>query len=218
MTETKPRTVHQILNDTLTPTNAIDPTIWKFILAYLETRHVGDAAKSVKLTAAQGKRILAMADVQLAVREIAESQARVNAFDLSEILERANEIAQVDLTDLFTPDGAIKPIDQIPSAALRAVKKMTVEEVYDRDDNGIPSDKATGRIIKIDFWDRLKAVELLGKHEGGFKDTLVHEHTVSKSLADVVLAEAERRALAIENKAKLELNIPNVIDVEVIDE
>ena len=170
MTETKPRTVHQILNDTLTPTNAIDPTIWKFILAYLETRHVGDAAKSVKLTTAQGKRILAMADVQLAVREIAESQARVNAFDLSEILERANEIAQVDLTDLFTPDGVVKPIDQIPAAALRAVKKMTVEEVYDRDENGIPSDKATGRIIKIEFWDRLKAVELLGKHEGGFKD------------------------------------------------
>lgn len=210
------KTVNDILSETLLPEHSIDPTIWKFILAYLETRHVGDAAKAVRLTPAQGRRILLKTDVQLALKEIAATQARTSTFDLQELLERANEIAQVDLNDIFTPEGAIRPTNEIPAGALRTVKKMVVEEIYEKDENGVVIG-SSGRIVKIEFWDRLKAVEMLGKHEGGFKDTVVHEHTVSKSLADVLLAGAEKRALELENRSKRDLVVPNMIDVEVTD-
>jgi hypothetical protein len=188
------KTVDQIIQQQLLPEHALDPIIVKFIYGYLDTRDVGDASKIARITKISGNKLMMKTDIQNALREINKTLARAHNFNAAEILERANEIAQFNPSDIFNDDGTIKAHKDIPSYLMRTVKKMKVEEVWTPDSNGIKIQ--TGRIISIEFWDKLKAVELLGKFEGVFKDTTRHEIGVDASLANMLLGQAEQRAIA----------------------
>jgi hypothetical protein len=209
------KTVDQIIQQYLLPEHALDPVIVKFIYAYLDTRHVGDASKTAGIKLASGNKLMSKTDIQNALREINKTLARAHNFNAAEILERANEVAQFNPAEVFNDDGTVKYFKDIPPALTRVIKRMKVEEVWTADPNGIKSQ--TGRIVSIEFWDKLKAVELLGKFEGLFSDTTKHLIGVDSSLANVLLQQSEQRAL--ENAKRVELprlntRIPDVVDIE----
>lgn len=186
-------TVDVLLSIYLKPEHAVDPTLVKFLKAYIECRHVGEAAKAVGIKTASGHNILKKKDVAKAMAEITVNMSQVENFNGQEILERTNEIAQYDPIDVFNADGTVRDISDIPPAVRRAVKSMTVKEVWEKDINGISVE--TGRIVKIEFYDKLKGLEMIGKYDGVYNHTVKHEMEIGTNLAALLLGKAESRAI-----------------------
>jgi hypothetical protein len=185
-------TINQILMNTLTPEHAMDPQILRFLNNYIENWNTSDSAKVANLKTEQGKRILRKPDVQAAITRINETFGRRANYDAREILERVNEVAQFDPAECFNADGTVKDIKEMSGPARRAIKKLVVKEVWENDMNGVPM--MTGFIKTIEFWDKMKGLELLGKDEGRFVDQSKVTHEIGGNLAAVLLS-SERRAL-----------------------
>ena len=182
----------------------MDPKVMKFLMAYIESTSVIDAAHVSGLTRTQGNNIIKKKDVQEALKLIWVEVGRQNNFDNREILERTNEIAQVDPIDLFKEDGTVKAISDMPGHARRAIKKLVVREVWEKDINGM--DTFTGYIKHIELHDKIKANELIGKNEGLFKETIKHEHEIGNNFAKLLLG-SEKRANEIDVTPKEVLNL-----------
>lgn len=192
-TEDRPKlTLNQIINIMLNPEHRIDPKIIKFIQAYMECRHIREAEKVAGLSVGQGKRILNKSDVQACMLKINEELGDQAAIDASAIIARTKEIVDFDIADIFTEDGRVKDIKDIPPAASRVIKKIVVREVYEKDENGI--DKFSGYIKTVEFWDKMKGIELLGSQVDLFNKKVKHEHDVGSNLASLLL-NSEKRAL-----------------------
>lgn len=188
-------TVDHILSAELKPVHYADPTIVKFIAAYIACRHVGQASRAVGIRPADGNSLLNRPDINRAVNKVSLASARKFGFDASEVLARANEIIQIDPADTIDDKGAVIDIKLMSPETRRAIKSMKVKEVYEMDANGMKVG-ATGRIVSIEFWDKMKSIELLGKQEGLFVDTIKVEHEIGKNAAALLLGAAERRALS----------------------
>lgn len=181
----------EILNNSLDYKHRIDPKMVRFLMAYVECRSTSQAAKLAGLSTTQGNNILNKKDVQAALAMIQGEQGRKASFDAREILERTNEIAQVDPIDVFNDDGTVKDIKDIPADVRRAIKSIEVRET--RDQNGVPD----GFVKRITFWDKTKGLELLGKHESLFNDKVEHTHDIGGNLASYLL-DSEKRANEID--------------------
>lgn len=195
MTDTSDRpklTINQIINIMLEPHHRIDPKIIKFIQAYLECRHIREAEKIAGLSSGQGKRILNKPDVQACMLKINEELGDQSAIDAGAIIARTKEIVDFDIADVFTEDGRVKDIKDMPPAASRVIKKLVVREVYEKDENGI--DVFSGYIKTIEFWDKMRGIELLGSQVDLFNKKVKHEHDVGNNLASLLL-NSEKRAL-----------------------
>ena len=194
MTEDKntPLTINQIINIMLDPEHRIDPKIIKFIHSYIECRHIKEAEKVAGLSSGQGKRILNKSDVQATMLKINETLGKEASFDSRELLERANEVAQFDIIDVFMDDGRVKDVKDMPAAARRVVKKLVVREVWEKDINGV--DVFSGYIKTIEFWDKIRSLEMIGKYDGVFREKVEHSHDVTGNLAALLL-QSEKRAL-----------------------
>ena len=186
-------TINQILMNTLTPEHAMDPQVLRFLNSYIENWNTSDSSRVANLKTEQGKRILRKPDVQSAITKINEIFGRKANYDAREILERVNEVAQFDPLECFNADGTVKDIKDMSGSARRAIKKMQVREVWEKDLNGV--DVMTGYIKTIEFWDKMKGLELLGKDEGHFVDQSRVTTEIGGNLAAVLLS-AEKRALS----------------------
>lgn len=192
-TEDRPKlTINQIINIMLEPEHRIDPRLVKFIQSYLECRHIREAEKLAGLSSGSGKRILNKPDVQATMLKINEELGDQAAIDASAIIARTKEIVDFDIADIFTEDGRVKDIKDMPPAASRVIKKMVVREVYEKDENGI--DVFSGYIKTVEFFDKMKGIELLGSQVDLFNKKVKHEHDVGSNLASLLL-NSEKRAL-----------------------
>lgn len=78
-----------------------------------------------------------------------------------EVLAGLAVIARVDIADLFNKDGTLKPLQDIPKEVRKAIAGVEVEELF----AGKGEDKThIGRVRKVKFWDKVKALETLAKH------------------------------------------------------
>ena len=72
-----------------------------------------------------------------------------------------------------------------------------------------------GKVIEYEFYDKLKAVDLVGKERDLFKNKSVVEHTVSKDMASILL-ESKRRG----EEASLQIKAPKTFEAtaEVVED
>lgn len=203
----------QILQNSLDEKHAIDPKVTKFLMAYIECRSVRDAAKIAGLTRDQGNRILNKKDVQAALALVHESAGRKAMFDGAEILERTNELAQANPMDVFNADGTVKRFDEIPGPVARTIKKMTVREVWEKDINGI--DVMSGYIKTVEFYDKIKPLEMLGEYTGEFRRKLDVTHDIGGNLAEYLLESEKRAVRDVSDRLKLTGN--PVVDIPSIE-
>ena len=73
----------------------------------------------------------------------------------------------------------------------RGIKKFKAKNLYESDPNGMKV--LVGQLIEVEFWDKLKAIEMLGREKDIFKETRKIEHDVTGRMADVLL-ESKRLA------------------------
>lgn len=99
-----------------------------------------------------------------------------------QILRELRRLGSIDIRTIFKPDGSIKPIDEWSSDIGSIVQSMEIVEEFE----GSGREKLQiGYCKKIKFWNKEKALELLGKNLSMFIETYEVKQTFS--LADLVV-------------------------------
>lgn len=114
------------------------------------------AGYSEKTSNEQGARLLANVSVQNRISELkAERNDRID-IDATYVLRRLIEIDQMDVLDILLANGELKPIAQWPKVWRITLSGMDVTEMAGTDTAGL--------LKKIKWPDKVKNLELLGKH------------------------------------------------------
>jgi len=196
-----------ILDATLKAKHRKDASVIAFIDAFVACKSISQASVEAGIHPRDGYKIRHRRDVSLAIQKLIDKSAIKYGFDNSEIFERVKEVVEFDPIMVQNPDGTFKSnMHDIPPEARRNIKKMKVKNLYKQveDINGMKEKLIVGELIEYEFYDKLKASELVGKEKEMFKNTTKVEHTVTKDMASILL-ESARRA---EERRK-----PEIIDI-----
>lgn len=185
-----------ILRTTLSPVNRLDPNILGFIDKYMMCREARQAAKEIGLHGSAGTAILRKPDVYECISKLTQKMAMKYGYDESEIVERVKEVAGIDPMELLHSNGTYKKMHEIDPATRRGIKKMKVKNSFSTDPNGMKV--IDGEILEIEFWDKMKAAELLGAEKKLFKQTAVITHEVGKGMRNILLESQARGSARLE--------------------
>lgn len=139
-----------------------------FVAEYLKDLNGAQAAlragyspRSAKVQAAQ---MLAMPEVQAAIQEAQASRVDRVKIDADWVLTRLAEEADADLADLYDGDGLLKPVKDWPTIWRKGlVAGIDVEELFE----GRGEDREQiGIVRRVRLSERIKRIELIGKHVG----------------------------------------------------
>lgn len=139
------------------------------------------AGYSEKTSNEQGARLLANVSVQNRISELkAERNDRID-IDANYVLRRLIEIDQMDVIDIMTDDMSIKPVSEWPASWRRYLSGFDLADMFE----GRGEDREMVGILKKIKWpDKVKNLELLGKHVTvqAFKDNVKNELVGSNGL------------------------------------
>jgi phage terminase small subunit len=153
------------------------------------------AGYSEKTAYAQGQRLLKGAEIAAAVAEAQAARSERTKIDADWVLRRLAEEADADIADIYADDGSLKPVKDWPGVWRKGlVSGLDVEEVS-------AGAETTRRVSKVKLSDRLKRIELIGKHIGvqAFRDQVGVGNPDGSNLDDRSpedIAEAVARKLA----------------------
>lgn len=184
-----------ILSTTLRDKHREDATVLQYIDAFVRCKNNEQASSECGIKATVGYRIRHQKDVALAIQKLIDRSAVKYGFDASELLERVKEQVDFDPIALQNPDGSFKSnFHDIDPAARRNIKKFEAFNKYavQEDINGVKSRIVIGEIIKVEFYDKQKAIDMAGKEKDLFKNTTKVEHTISNDMASILLESAKR--------------------------
>lgn len=155
-----------------------------FVREYLVDLNATQAAiragYSSKTANEQGARLLANVSIAAAVAAGKAERAAEVGCDARWVLKRLHDEAQADLADLYTENGSLRPIHEWP-LIWRQGLVAGVETV--REGKG---DEEASFVDKVKLSDRIKRIELIGKHVDveAFKERV--EHSMSDDMATVL--------------------------------
>lgn len=124
------------------------------------------------------------------IQKLMDERAKRTQIDADTILVEIFKIAKSDLRKLFDEKGRILSPTDWPDDMAAAVSSIEIDELFEGQGN---ERSQVGLTKRVRFWDKVKSLELLGKHLKLF--TEVHEHKVDESLAET-LRKARERAKA----------------------
>ena len=132
------------------------------------------AGYSEKTANEQGAQNLAKLSIQSRISELkAERNDRID-IDADYVLRRLFEIDQMDVLDIMTDDMSIKPVSEWPASWRRYLSGFDLADMFE----GRGEDREMVGILKKIKWpDKVKNLELLGKHVTvqAFKDNVKNE-------------------------------------------
>jgi len=164
---------------------ALTPKQSRFVAEYLGDLNACQAAIRAGYSARTAQKIgsenLSKPEVKRAIDEaLARRAARVEV-KADDVLRELLRLAGTDIGRAFDAQGRLLPLAQMPEDVRRAIASVEVLE----------SDEGPGVVRKVKFWDKPRALELLGKHLRLFVDKV--EHSASEDLA-ALLVQARARA------------------------
>lgn len=129
------------------------------------------AGYSEKTARSIGNRLLTNVDIQDRVSELKGVRNEQVQVDANYVLRRLVEIDSMDVLDILLPNGEVKPIGEWPKVWRTTLSGIDVMELAAAD---------TAALIKKIKWpDKVKNLELLGKHVSvqAFKEQVTNEVT-----------------------------------------
>ena len=149
------------------------------------------AGYSEKTAAKIGSENLIKPDIAEAIRLEQENRKQRTQIDADYVLKRLVEIDQMDAKDILNDDGAIKPISQWPKIWRQYLSGIDVTEISNEG-------AIIGQIKKIKWPDKVKNLELLGKHigVGAFSEKLQLSNDPDNPLIDTKASAKKLAALA----------------------
>lgn len=142
----------------------------KFVEEYIKSLNATDAAikagYSEKTARSQGSRLLTNVDIQKAIQQAKAEREERTKIDADYVLKRLVEIDQMDVLDIMDDDGNVKPLRDWPKIWRQYISNIET----------ISMDDGEGWLKKIKWPDKVKNLELLGKHVsvGAFKEKIEH--------------------------------------------
>ncbi|KEZ17181.1 Terminase small subunit [Sphingobium yanoikuyae] len=135
------------------------PKQQRFVDEYLIDLNATQAAiragYSAKTANEQGARLLANVSVRNAVSEAKAKRSKETGIDAAWVLSRLAAEAFADLADLYDENGRVKPVKDWPLVWRQGlVAGIEVETIGE----------GAGHVTKVKISDRIKRVELIGKH------------------------------------------------------
>ena len=116
---------------------------------------------SEKTAEVQASRLLSNAKVLTRIIELQQEISAELKIDASYVRQRHVEIDQMDVIDILEDDGALKPIREWPKVWRQYLSGVDIAELWE----GRGDEKEQiGVLKKIKWPDKLKNLELLGKH------------------------------------------------------
>jgi hypothetical protein len=180
-----------ILKTSLLPEHHRDPIVIRFIQSYMTCRDTSQASKECGIATGSGKALRNRPDIHEAITRLTEKSVMKYGFDASEVIEKVKEISAIDPIEFVRPDGTYKTdMNEIAPESRRAIKKFKAKNLYGEDNNGMKT--VIGELIEVEFWDKMKAVELLGREKDLFKQTTTVQHDVTTNMANLLLESSQR--------------------------
>lgn len=134
-----------------------------FALGLAKGMSSDEAYQSAGYTKNRGNatRLKANEAVKIRVAELQSRIAEKATIDAAWLLDRLAEEANADAADLFGLDGTLRPVNEWPAIWRKGLV------------SGIETDEF-GRVVKVRLSDRIKRLELIGKHVSvqAFKEQL----------------------------------------------
>lgn len=148
----------------------LTPKQQRFVEEYLIDLNATQAAiragYSEKTAKSIGQENLTKPDIQKAIEEAQSKRAEQTQIDAAYVLKRLIEIDQMDVLDIMDDQMKILPLRDWPKIWRQYISNIENLELTDAD----------GVFKKIKWPDKVKNLELLGKHVsvGAFKDKIEH--------------------------------------------
>lgn len=148
----------------------LTPKQQRFVEEYLidlnATQSAIRAGYSEKTAAVIGAENLIKPNIAKAIEEAQSKRTEQTQIDSAYVLKRLVEIDQMDVLDIMDDDGNVKPLRGWPKIWRQYISNIET----------ISMDDGEGWLKKIKWPDKVKNLELLGKHVsvGAFKDKIEH--------------------------------------------
>lgn len=155
---------------------ALTPKQERFVAEYLIDLNATGAARragySEKTANEQGSRLLANASVAAAIEAARAKQAAKLEITAERVLRELARIGFSDPRKLYRDDGSLKPITELDDDTAATIAQVEVlEEFAGRGDER----EQIGWTKKLKHWDKVAALDKLGKHLKLFTEK--HEHS-----------------------------------------
>lgn len=146
---------------------ALTPKQKRFVAEYLLDLNATAAAKragySEKTACEQAARLLANVKVQTAVQEAEQARQERTEITQDMVLHEMSKLAFFDIRKMFDKNGKPLDISALDADTAAALVGLDVQDVTDNDGNYI------GFVKKYKMADKIRALELLGKHLGAWE-------------------------------------------------
>ncbi len=150
-----------------------------------QTKAAERAGFSKRTAKAQAAQLMDKPAVREVIQDLMDKRAKRVEVDGDQVLAELKLIGHSDIRELFDEFGCVKPILAWPEHIARTVSSIEVFEEY----QGKGEDREyLGQTKKVKFWDKLRALELMGKHKKLFTDRVEHSGTIT--LEDIVAGSA----------------------------
>lgn len=172
----------------------LTPKQQRFVEEYLIDLNATQAAiragYSEKTAKSIGQENLTKPDIQKAIEEAQSKRAEQTQIDAAYVLRRLVEIDQMDVLDIMDDQMKIRPVNEWPKVWRQYVVNLENLELSDGE----------GCFKKIKWPDKVKNLELLGKHVsvGAFKDKI--EHSGKIEISDISDDALDKRIQELESK------------------
>lgn len=149
-----------------------------------------------------GYRLLNKEEVAKAIQASIAERSKRTKIDADWVLTRLAEIADADLADLYGENGELKPVKDWPKV-WRSGLVAGIETVEER--SPVDGGAAIGMLRKVKLADRLKTLELIGKHitVGAFRERVEHGGPNGGPIEHVSMTTDEFKKVALEIASKV---------------
>jgi phage terminase small subunit len=123
-------------------------------------------------------RLLSNVIVQARINELKSERSERVQIDADWVLKHNAEILNADVADILNDEGAYLPIKQWPLIWRQMLNGIDIQQLLT---SGKDSE-VIGEVVKIKFIDRLKALEMIGKHVSvaAYTERHLHEHSMTQ--------------------------------------
>lgn len=118
-----------------------------------------EAGYSPKTAKSQGQRLLTNVDIAAAIETAKKERSERTKITQDDVLKELGRIAFFDIGKAFTPDGALKPLDEMDEDTRRALAGLEVVSLTSEGEH-------IGTLKKVKIADKLGALGKLAQHLG----------------------------------------------------
>jgi len=133
---------------------------------------------------------LAKPNIQTAIAEAMDERSQRTEITADRVLEEIAKIGFLDVRNIFTDADELKAISTLPDDIAAAVVSVEVitKPTYEEDDDG---NKIVEHVHKIRLADKLKGLEMLGRHLVLFSDKVIHGGAISITKVERTIVDPE---------------------------